>query len=88
MLMMMPPGRMAPVGQLAQLGDAVQGLLDRHLLQRGDEVHHGLRRPDHLGHGVRVRLIGPTLARPETSVVTLRNRPIRPVGGASMTTAS
>ena len=32
--------------------------------------------------------IGPTLARPETSAVTFRNRPIRPVGGASMTTAS
>ena len=33
-------------------------------------------------------LTGPTFARPDTSAVTLRNRPIRPVGGASSTTAS
>jgi hypothetical protein len=32
--------------------------------------------------------IGPILASPETSLATLRKRPIRPVGGASMTTAS
>ena len=32
--------------------------------------------------------IGPTLAIPATSVLTLRKRPIRPVGGASRTTAS
>ena len=32
--------------------------------------------------------IGPILARPLTSVLTLRNRVIRPVGGASSTTAS
>ena len=32
-------------------------------------------------------LIGPTLASPETSVLTSRNRLIRPVGGASITTA-
>ena len=31
--------------------------------------------------------IGPTLARPETSVLTSRKRLIRPVGGASITTA-
>src|SRR6266567_3856496 len=31
---------------------------------------------------------GPILASPATSAVTFRNRPIRPVGGASMTTAS
>ena len=33
-------------------------------------------------------LTGPTFASPDTSAVTLRNRPIRPVGGASSTTAS
>ncbi len=33
-------------------------------------------------------LIGPTLARPPTSCVMLRKRAIRPVGGASSTTAS
>ena len=33
-------------------------------------------------------LIGPTLASPATSAVTLRKRAIRPVGGASSTTAS
>ena len=33
-------------------------------------------------------LIGPTLASRAVSAVTLRNRPIRPVGGASSTTAS
>ena len=32
--------------------------------------------------------IGPTLARPATAACTLRNRAIRPVGGASKTTAS
>ena len=32
-------------------------------------------------------LIGPTLARSATSVLTLWKRPIRPVGGASITTA-
>ena len=31
--------------------------------------------------------IGPILASPETSVLTFRKRLIRPVGGASMTTA-
>ena len=33
-------------------------------------------------------LIGPTLARPASSELTLRNWVIRPVGGASSTTAS
>jgi hypothetical protein len=33
-------------------------------------------------------LIGPTLASRAVSAVTLRKRPIRPVGGASRTTAS
>jgi hypothetical protein len=33
-------------------------------------------------------LTGPTLASPATSAVTLRKRVIRPVGGASTTTAS
>ncbi len=32
--------------------------------------------------------MGPTLARPATSSLTLRNRVIRPVGGASSTTES
>ena len=32
--------------------------------------------------------IGPTLASPATSLLTLRNCAIRPVGGASSTTAS
>ena len=32
--------------------------------------------------------IGPVRASPATSVLTLRNRAIRPVGGASITTAS
>ena len=32
--------------------------------------------------------IGPTLATPATSWLTLRNRTTRPVGGASRTTAS
>ncbi len=32
--------------------------------------------------------MGPTLASPDTSVAMLRKRAIRPVGGASMTTAS
>ena len=87
MLIMMPPiwmGRRPG----RQLGDAVQGLLHRHLLQQvtkctavsGDRmtfctVSAWLR-------------IGPTRASPEISELTFRNRPIRPVGGASMTTAS
>ncbi len=33
-------------------------------------------------------LIGPTLARPASSLLTLRNWAIRPVGGASSTIAS
>ncbi len=49
---MIPPGLIPP--SVAQLGDAVQGLLDRHLLQHGDEVHDGLRRADDLLHGVGV----------------------------------
>ena len=33
-------------------------------------------------------LMGPTFGEPPTSLVTLRNRVIRPVGGASITIAS
>ena len=54
MLIMMPPACSAAVTEPAQLGDAVQGLLDRHLLEQRDEVHGGLRRADHLLHGVGV----------------------------------
>ena len=46
------------------------------------------RRAQHRHHPVALRLIGPTLASPATSALTLRKRVMRPVGGASSTTAS
>ena len=70
---------------LAQLGDAVDGLLHRHLLQHGDQVHRGLRATAARRiTPVAWLWIGPIRASPATSVLTFRNRAIRPVGGASM----
>ena len=72
----------------AQLGDRVDGLLDRHLLQQRHQVDRRLRRAQHRHHAVAWVWIGPILASPATSSVTFRKRVIRPVGGASITTAS
>ena len=87
--MKMPPGRIAPAGQLRRRSaSAVQGFLHTGISSSASRRrHHGLRRPDHPGYRVRVRLYRPALARPETSVLTSRKRLIRPVGGASITTA-
>ena len=81
----------APTGssEPRQFGDAVDGLLDRHLLQQRHQVDGGLGRPDARRMTVSAWLrIGPTRASPATSALTLRKRAMRPVGGASSTTAS
>ena len=49
---MIPPGLIPP--SVAELGDAVQGLLDRHLLEHSDEVDDGFRRADDFLHRVGV----------------------------------
>ncbi len=72
----------------AQLGDPVGGLLDRHLLQHRDQVHRRARGAEERHHRVGLALIGPTLASPASSLLTFMNCTIRPVGGASSTTAS
>ena len=72
----------------SQLGDRVRGLLHRHLLQQRDQVHRGLRRAQHRHHAVALRLDRAGPGQPAISAVTLRKRVIRPVGGASSTTAS
>ena len=74
---------------VAQLVDRLEGLLHRHLLEEGDEVDDGLVRLEQPGDRRRPgEWIGPTRARSATSELTDRKRPMRPVGGASRTSAS
>ena len=85
--MMMPPGRMAP--SVSSRSSAMpsrvswtgisSSVVTKCTTVCGDRIT--------LATVSACVLTGPTLARPETSVLTSRNRPIRPVGGASMTTA-
>ena len=72
----------------SQLLDRLLGLGHRHVLQQGDQVHHGGVGPQHALIESAWLRIGPTLASPETASWMLRNWAIRPVGGASSTTAS
>ena len=52
-----------------QLGDAVRGLLDRHLLQQRHQVHRRLGRLEHPHHGLRLIVYRADLGQPRHLVV-------------------